>query len=243
MLNPRIMLTVIGPKHLPWTLAAVVLLAVASTGRALGESFKFTEGLKTKEVCSKPPGVISCDVFQSGSFQLTATYNATDLRYLNNGSFLPGQSDDSTSKESPVMLQFGSINIQGKLGDDPKYKPGQKNSSWNIVVGHPVCDGSGKCKTNADVTVSVKWSKQGVTVTAKGSYDMAKDPASAGPVLAGNYLGAPGKIDDAGPDDYFEFDLGDFNGSGSIRITGKDTVNTSKNGNDLDTVTITGVRD
>ena len=240
MLNPRTKMTVICSKHLPWTLAAVVLLAIASPGRVLGDSIKFTEGLKAKEVCSKPPGDISCEVFQSGSFQLTATYNATDIRYLNNGAFYPGQPEDSTTKESSVVLQFGSIDIQAKLGDDPKYKPGQKNSSWNFVVGHPVCAGSGKCKTNADVTVSVKWSKQGVTVTAKGSYDMAKDPDSAGPVVAGDYSGTNDKINDG---THFQFNLGDFDGSMPVSISGKDTVKTTKNGNDLDTVTVTGVRD
>lgn len=241
MENPSMKMTVIGPRHLRWTLAAVMLLAAASTGRVLGDSIKYSEGLKTKEVCSKPPGDISCNVFQSGSFQLTATYNATDIRNLNNGSFYPGQPEDSTTKESPVVLQFGAINIQAKLGDDPKYKPGQKNSSWNIVIGHPVCNGAtGKCKTNADVTVSVKWSKQGVTVTAKGSYDLAKDPDSTGPVVAGDYLGTNDKIDDGTE---LQFNLGDFDGSMPVRITGKDTVKTSKAGNDLDTVAVTGVRD
>ena len=167
----------------------------------------------------------TCGVVRGGSFNLAALV-------FKNGGLNPGDFNES----SPVVITVNGRELySGVLGDDPKYSAGKRGGT--LIKSH-VDSTTGK--TMVDLKIVITGTRAGVNVRIIGKISSHQPP-----VVADQYLGMNGTINDLLSGDVASIRLGNYyDSTGSAGIAGKATVkNVTKRGQPftLDTVRIHAV--
>ncbi len=199
--------------------ATVILVLLSGTQSEVGaagptNTIAFTESHTEKLRCSGTPA--ACWKTNAGKYALNAR------------ALINGINTSAFNSNTVVDLQLGSLHVIGRLGDDPKYRPGRNSA----IFSRRVTNETGKVILTE--TLTVKWTGKLLTVVAKGTTLDTAAPGWTGILAKGRAGHETGKVTNSLTGTIFFGSLGvkfpNVTAVGSIKTTkvvGKDgTTNT-----------------
>ena len=133
----------------------------------------FTETLKEKLVCASGS---TCTVVRTGKFKISG-------QVFENENLEASEFNES----SVVHVELGDLSYDGTLGDDPNYVAGGKSATFVLTS---IDSDTGKTLT--DVKITLKKGSSGLKISVTGKISDTQSP-----ILADNYIGLTGAINDA----------------------------------------------